>query len=159
MVARMTTLDLRLTINGAPIRACVPACTTLLEVLRDVADLTGAKRGCDLGACGACTVLVDGRRIYACVTLAAMHERRAIVTIEGTGGRRHDASAPARLHRARRTAMRLLHAGPDRVGRRLHRRRPCDGRARDRRSNERQSVPLSAPIPTSSRPSQPWQGR
>jgi xanthine dehydrogenase YagT iron-sulfur-binding subunit len=83
MVARMTTLDLRLTINGAPIRACVPACTTLLEVLRDVAGLTGAKRGCDLGACGACTVLVDGRRIYACVTLAAMHEGRAIVTIEG----------------------------------------------------------------------------
>src|SRR5262245_47797705 len=79
----MTTHDLTLTINGAAVRARVPACATLLEVLRDVAGLTGAKRGCDLGACGACTVLVDGRRIYACLTLAAMHEGRTIVTIEG----------------------------------------------------------------------------
>src|SRR5215470_14870847 len=79
----MTTQDLTLTINGAAVRARVPACATLLEVLRDVAGLTGTKRGCDLGACGACTVLVDGRRIYACVTLAVMHEGRAIVTIEG----------------------------------------------------------------------------
>jgi xanthine dehydrogenase YagT iron-sulfur-binding subunit len=56
--------------------------TTLLDALRNE-GLTGTRRGCDQGACGACTVLVDGRRINACLTLAVMHEGAAITTVEG----------------------------------------------------------------------------
>lgn len=62
--------------------ACAPN-TTLLEALREKAFLTGTKRGCDLGACGACTVLLDGEAILACVTLAFDAVGRKIVTIEG----------------------------------------------------------------------------
>jgi xanthine dehydrogenase YagT iron-sulfur-binding subunit len=76
-------IDLTLSINGTPHEIVVPSCATLLEVLRDVLLLNGTKRGCDLGACGACTVLVDGRRIYACVVLAVMQEGKEITTIEG----------------------------------------------------------------------------
>ena len=57
--------------------------TTLLDALRDRLHLTGTKRGCDLGQCGACTVLLDGRRINACLTLAVMAQNRAVTTIEG----------------------------------------------------------------------------
>jgi xanthine dehydrogenase YagT iron-sulfur-binding subunit len=57
--------------------------TSLLDLLRERLGLTGAKKGCDHGQCGACTVLVDGRRIYACLTLAAMHAGARITTIEG----------------------------------------------------------------------------
>jgi len=57
--------------------------TTLLDALRDRLRLTGTKKGCDLGECGACTVLADGRRIKACLALAALYEGREILTIEG----------------------------------------------------------------------------
>lgn len=82
----MTDLELTLTINGRDIGVAVPPYATLLDVLRDDLDLTGTKKGCDMGGCGACTVLVDGRRVVACLTLAAMQEGRAITTIEGLGG-------------------------------------------------------------------------
>jgi xanthine dehydrogenase YagT iron-sulfur-binding subunit len=72
-----------LSINGETHEIVAPACATLLEVLRDVLLLQGAKRGCDMGSCGACTVLVDGRRIYSCLTLAVMQEGKEILTIEG----------------------------------------------------------------------------
>lgn len=58
---------------------------TLLRVLRDVLDLTGAKRGCDLGECGACTVLLDGKSVYACQMLALQVGRRSVTTIEALG--------------------------------------------------------------------------
>jgi xanthine dehydrogenase YagT iron-sulfur-binding subunit len=63
--------------------------TTLLDALREHLGLTGTKKGCDLGQCGACTVLLDGRRINSCLTLAVMHEGCAITTIEGLGSPEH----------------------------------------------------------------------
>ena len=59
--------------------------TTLLDTLREHLRLTGSKKGCDHGQCGACTVMVDGRRIYSCLTLAVMHEGDEVTTIEGLG--------------------------------------------------------------------------
>jgi xanthine dehydrogenase YagT iron-sulfur-binding subunit len=59
--------------------------TTLLDALREHLQLTGSKKGCDHGQCGACTVMVDGRRIYSCLTLAVMHDGDEVTTIEGLG--------------------------------------------------------------------------
>jgi len=75
--------DLTLRINGREQRLRVDLRTTLLDALREHLGLTGSKKGCDLGQCGACTVLVAGRRINACLTLAVMQEGREITTIEG----------------------------------------------------------------------------
>src|SRR5262249_7610396 len=59
---------------------------TLLDAVRDVLDLTGTKKGCDQGACGACTVILDGQRVLSCLTLAAACEGQHVVTIEGLSG-------------------------------------------------------------------------
>jgi xanthine dehydrogenase YagT iron-sulfur-binding subunit len=72
-----------LTLNGRIREAKVSPSTTLLDLIRDDLGLTGTKKGCDLGACGACTVLADGRRIKACLALAASYENTSITTIEG----------------------------------------------------------------------------
>lgn len=84
-------VELSIRVNGEARRLAVSASATLLDVLRDELGLTGAKRACDRGACGACTVLVDDRRIYACLALAAMQDGRQILTIEGLacGGELH----------------------------------------------------------------------
>jgi xanthine dehydrogenase YagT iron-sulfur-binding subunit len=76
-------IPIRLTVNGSQMELTVAPWTTLLDALRDHLDLTGTKKGCDHGQCGACTVLVDGRRINSCLTLAVMKEGAEITTIEG----------------------------------------------------------------------------
>jgi xanthine dehydrogenase YagT iron-sulfur-binding subunit len=74
-----------LTINALLYRLTVDPRTSLLDLLREHLHLTGTKKGCDHGQCGACTVLVNGRRITSCLTLAVMHDGDDIVTIEGLG--------------------------------------------------------------------------
>jgi xanthine dehydrogenase YagT iron-sulfur-binding subunit len=76
---------LSITINGRRYDLSVASSATLLDVVRDQLGLTGTKKGCDMGACGACTVLLQGRRIKACLALAASHDGEGITTIEGIG--------------------------------------------------------------------------
>jgi len=80
-----------LQVNGEVRKLEVDTRTTLLDVLRENLHLTGTKKGCDHGQCGACTVIVDGRRINSCLSLAVMHEGAKVTTIEGLG-------APGKLH-------------------------------------------------------------
>jgi xanthine dehydrogenase YagT iron-sulfur-binding subunit len=77
------------TVNGVAKELELDTRTTLLDALRERLQLPGTKKGCDHGQCGACTVIVDGRRINACLTLAVMHEGESIVTIEGLGTPTH----------------------------------------------------------------------
>ena len=79
-------METNLTINGSTHRLDLDPRVTLLDALRHHLGLTGSKKGCDHGQCGACTVMVNGRRINACLTLAVMHEGDEITTIEGLGG-------------------------------------------------------------------------
>ena len=79
------------TVNGKPRQLEVDTRTTLLDALREQLKLTGTKKGCDHGQCGACTVIVGGRRINSCLSLAVMHEGDSITTIEGLG-------TPQRMH-------------------------------------------------------------
>ena len=79
-------VPLRLRINGALRDVSVEPWTTLLDALRERIGLTGTKKGCNHGACGACTVLVDGRRVLSCLTLALTVREREITTIEGLAG-------------------------------------------------------------------------
>jgi xanthine dehydrogenase YagT iron-sulfur-binding subunit len=72
-----------LLVNGKTETLQLEPRVTLLDALREHLHLTGTKKGCDLGQCGACTVLIDGRRVNACLTLAVMHERQPITTVEG----------------------------------------------------------------------------
>jgi xanthine dehydrogenase YagT iron-sulfur-binding subunit len=81
----MYTSNLSLTVNGEKRELDLDNRTTLLDALREHLHLTGTKKGCDHGQCGACTVIVDGRRIYSCLTLAVMHDGDEVTTIEGLG--------------------------------------------------------------------------
>jgi len=76
-------LAVRLTVNGTLHELTVDSRASLLDVLREHLDLTGTKKGCDHGQCGACTVLIDGRRVNSCLTLAVMRDGAQITTIEG----------------------------------------------------------------------------
>src|SRR3954462_9714002 len=80
-----SSVSVSLKINGRDYELSAPACDTLLDVLRDKLGMTGTKKGCDMGACGACTVLADGRRIKPCLALAASYDGRSITTIQGIG--------------------------------------------------------------------------
>ena len=94
-------LSITLTLNGAE-RAITldDPRITLLDLLRERLDLTGAKKGCDRGQCGACTVLVDGRRVYSCLALAASLDGSDVLTIEGVanGGELHPVQAAFIAH-------------------------------------------------------------
>jgi xanthine dehydrogenase YagT iron-sulfur-binding subunit len=80
-----------MSVNGSARRLQLDSGVTLLDALRDHLDLTGTKKGCDQGACGACTVLLDGKRVLSCLALAAQCDGRAVTTIEGL-------AADGRLH-------------------------------------------------------------
>jgi xanthine dehydrogenase YagT iron-sulfur-binding subunit len=81
--AMLQTTAVEFTVNGRGVRLDVDPRTSLLDALRERLHLTGTKKGCDQGACGACTILLDGRRVNACLTLAIMHDGAEITTIEG----------------------------------------------------------------------------
>jgi len=81
--AAVTPVSVELRVNGQLHHLTLDPRTTLLDALREHLALTGSKKGCDHGQCGACTVLLDGRRINSCLTLAAMHDGEPITTIEG----------------------------------------------------------------------------
>ena len=78
-----SSVSVNLTINGRGHALTLDPRSTLLDVLREHLDLTGSKKGCDQGQCGACTVLIDGRRVLSCLTLAVMKDGANITTVEG----------------------------------------------------------------------------
>jgi xanthine dehydrogenase YagT iron-sulfur-binding subunit len=80
-------ISVALNVNGQQRQLSVAPWTTLLDALRDHLDLTGTKKGCDHGQCGACTVLVDGRRVNSCLILAVMKDGANVTTIEGLAGK------------------------------------------------------------------------
>jgi xanthine dehydrogenase YagT iron-sulfur-binding subunit len=83
--AALGTVNVHLRVNGADHQVMLDPRTSLLDAVRERLHLTGAKKGCDQGQCGACTMIVDGRRIASCLTLAVMQEGHEITTIEGLG--------------------------------------------------------------------------
>lgn len=87
-----------LVVNGEMRSLAVRPWTTLLDLLRDVVGLTGTKKGCDQGQCGACTVLVDGRRVNACLVLAVQKDGAAVTTIEGLAGEGLASDGSGTLH-------------------------------------------------------------
>jgi xanthine dehydrogenase YagT iron-sulfur-binding subunit len=107
--SRVELVSVNLTVNGQPRTMTIEPRTTLLDALRENLTLTGTKKACDRGECGACTVHIDGRRVLSCMTLAAMQEGKKITTIEGLEqkGTLH----PLQSHRARWAMIAEARAG------------------------------------------------
>jgi xanthine dehydrogenase YagT iron-sulfur-binding subunit len=106
-------LTVQLTVNGEERSLSVDARTTLLDALRDHLRLTGAKTGCDLGQCGACTVLLDGERIVACLALVARLHQREVTTIEGLAT--HDVLHPLQAAFLERDAFQCGYCTPGQI--------------------------------------------
>ena len=106
-----------LRVDGVQRTLTVDTRTTLLDALREHLGVTAPKKGCDHGQCGACTVLLDGRRATTCLAFAVAHDGATITTAEGLAERGHAAPGAAGVPRPRRAPMRLLHAGADLLGR------------------------------------------
>ena len=98
--ARMERIGVELTLNGQETHLDIEPWTTLLDALREQLHMTGTKKGCDHGQCGACTVLVDGMRIDSCLALAVMQDGKSVTTIEGARHCRVAASFARRFRRA-----------------------------------------------------------
>ena len=94
----MHDVSITIDVNGRVERLVLDARVTLLDALRDRLRLTGTKKGCDQGACGACTVLLDGKRVVSCLTLAAQCDGCAVTTIEGWRAMTAPASDPGGVH-------------------------------------------------------------
>jgi xanthine dehydrogenase YagT iron-sulfur-binding subunit len=88
-LAQPTTVPVALEVNGQPHQLELDTRTTLLDALREHLHLTGSKKGCDQGQCGACTVLIDGRRVLSCLSLAVLQQGAKLTTIEGLGTPEH----------------------------------------------------------------------
>ena len=133
----------QLTVNGTQHTLDLDPRSSLLDVLREHLDLTGTKKGCDHGQCGACTVLIDGRRVNACLTLAVMKDGAHVTTIEGL-------AKDGTLHRPAAGVRRVpdafqcgdLYPRSDLFGRGTDRRREGKDRRRNPRTHERQHLPL-----------------
>lgn len=82
-------LPVTLSVNGETHELTIDPRVTLLDALREHLHLTGTKKGCDHGQCGACTVLLDGQRVLSCLTLAVMHDGQSVTTVEGLGTPEH----------------------------------------------------------------------
>ncbi len=149
--------EVHLTVNGQAHTLTLDPRTTLLDALREHLGLTGTKKGCDHGQCGACTVLVNGVRINSCLSLAVMHDGDEIVTIEGLadGRQLHPCSAPSSTATpsSAATARRARSARPSACWTKLQRglprpatadlaARPDRHRRRNPRAHERQHLPL-----------------
>ena len=121
-------IDIKLNINGRDHAIRVEPRKTLVDAIREDCGLTGTHIGCEHGVCGACTVIVDGEAVRSCLMFAVQAQGKPIRTVEGLARRQDAASAAARLHRASRAAMRLLHAGLPDAGRQY-----AGEKSRDRR--------------------------
>ena len=144
----MTSTDLKdaipvsLRVNGEKYDLRIDPRTTLLDCLREHLHLTGSKKGCDHGQCGACTVHINGRRVNSCLCFAAMHEGEEITTIEGIGQPGKFASDAGGVCRDGCLSMRLLHSRTDHVGGGALERTVRAGRCRGEGIHERQYLPL-----------------
>ncbi|XVQ07484.1 (2Fe-2S)-binding protein [Spirillospora sp. CA-255316] len=106
-------VEITLNVNGVSRRLTLDARVTLLDALRDHLGLTGAKKGCDQGACGACTVLVDGKRVVACLMLAAQCEDREVTTVESLS--EGDGPHPVQAAFARHDAFQCGYCTPGQI--------------------------------------------
>jgi len=136
------TSTIKLTINGEARQLELDPRQSLLDVLRETLDLTGTKKGCNQGACGACTILLDGKRVIFLPHTRGHTRRRRGHDHRGPRHWRDAAPVTGGLHRARCLPVRLLHARPDRLGCRVHLGRPCEFSGRDQGLDERQHLPL-----------------
>ena len=107
------TIAINVTVNGQPYGLEVEAYETLLEMLRDRLDLTGTKKCCGEGECGACTVILDGQAVNSCIILAAEADGTKVLTIEGLAKEGKAGAAPAGLPGQGCCAVRILHSRYD----------------------------------------------